>query len=275
VYNWTGFYIGGNVGYSWGRSRSDWNFFAANAITGSTTCTAPGDSGAFCATGSDSNRLNGAIGGLQAGYNWQTGNFLAGVETDIQISGQKGTSSFTTTFPTTIADIRGIVAIDHSEKLQWFGTLRGRAGVNFDRWLIYATAGLAYGGLKLEGAAAATGPPPGGGTCGDAGVCPFLPLGNWSNTRTKAGWTAGVGIEGAISDNWTVKLEYLHIDLGSVETTFATLPGGRGNATPTSGSFSAAAAGTGSIRTRVTDNIVRVGINYKFDWGKGPVVARY
>src|SRR5262249_1630342 len=98
VFNWTGFYIGGNVGYGWGKSSNAWNVFAPNFTTGDTICMPAG--GAFCPGGSDSDKLNGAIGGLQAGYNWQNGNSLAGIETDFQASGQKGDQLFTTGFVT-------------------------------------------------------------------------------------------------------------------------------------------------------------------------------
>lgn len=276
VHSWTGFYVGGNVGYSWGRSSNDWNFFAPMAAGGAPTICPPNGL-AFCASSSDSNKLIGAIGGFQAGHNWQIKNFLAGVETDVQISGQKGSNFFTAPVPTGVTSggvpIIGIVTANYSEKLQWLGTLRGRAGVTFDRWLVYGTGGLAYGEVKVEGAAATTGTPQGGGTaiCIPNG-CPFQPFGNWSNTRTKAGWTAGAGIEGALANNWTVKLEYLYVDLGNVDTTFATLPGCYGNGIPGGASCTGIAAGIGTIHTRVTDNIVRVGLNYRFG---APVVANY
>jgi opacity protein-like surface antigen len=149
VYGWTGFYVGANIGYSWGRASSNWDIFAPFVLGG--PCSAPPASGALCSAGSDSNRLNGAIGGLQAGYNWQNGNFLAGLETDIQWSGQKGNGLFTSTFLTAAAGVNGVVAIDQSVKLQWLGTLRGRTGITFDRWLVYGTGGLAYGAVKVEG----------------------------------------------------------------------------------------------------------------------------
>ncbi len=268
-YSWTGFYVGANVGYSWGRSSNDWNFFAQNSVTLSTICTGPGGgSNAFCATGSDSNKLNGAIGGFQAGYNWQTGSFLAGIETDFQFSSQKGDQTFITRFSTgTINDLAnafGTLSANYTEKLTWLGTARGRIGFTADRWLVYATGGLAYGEVSVSGSATATG---NGATC-TAGVCP---LASWSNRVTKAGWTVGAGVEGAINDNWSLKVEYLHVDLGNVGTTLATLPGAYGNASP-AGAFITAFAGSGTINSRVTDEIVRVGINYKFG---GPVVARY
>jgi outer membrane immunogenic protein len=246
AYSWTGFYVGANVGYSWGTASNDWNFFAPNGLTGATICSTPNVAGAFCATGSDSNKLNGAIGGFQAGYNWQSGNFVAGVETDIQLSGQKGDQIFSTINPATLppAGFPGTVTAAYTEKLEWLGTTRGRLGFTpAERVLVYATGGLAYGEVATNGSATAA------STLLFNGVSP---LGNWSNRVTKAGWTVGA----------------VYVDLGTVRTTFATLPGCFGGL---SGCISTA-AGTGNINSRVTDNILRVGLNYKFD---SAVVAKY
>jgi outer membrane immunogenic protein len=269
--SWTGFYVGANVGYSWGRSGNDWNIFSpsnAAAIAGATTCNTDGGGAAhaICWIGSDSDKLKGVIGGLQAGHNWQSGYFLAGIETDFQFSGQKGDQTFNSVaFAGAAAPATASLSATYTEKLLWLGTLRGRLGFTADRWLIYTTGGLAYGRVTINGSATAT-----GNTFFADNVCgPIIcPLASWSNSVTKAGWTIGAGVEGAISDNWSLKVEYLHVDLGQVSTTFATLHGCFGNAVV----CSIQAAGTGAISSRVTDEIVRIGINYKFS---GPVVASY
>ena len=87
--------------------------------------------------------------------------------------------------------------------------------------------------------------------------------GSISNSTTKIGWTIGAGLEGVIAGNWTAKIEYLYVDLGSVSGAFVT------PVVAPSGAFVAA-----SYNSHITDNILRVGINYKFDAG-GPVTARY
>src|SRR5262245_48467539 len=98
VFSWSGFYVGANIGYSWGRARNDWDVFVpALTVVDQTVCPP-----ALCASGSDSNKLNGAIGGLQAGYNWQMANVLVGLEADIQASGQKGSEVFSAPFATSI-----------------------------------------------------------------------------------------------------------------------------------------------------------------------------
>jgi len=277
IHDWTGFYVGANVGYSWGRSNNDWSFNAPNAFTLSTVCTLPGAAvaGAFCVNGSDANRLNGVIGGAQAGYNWQTGNFLAGIEADIQASDQKGNQTFSGlgALPGGFPPV--MIVATYTEKLPWLATARGRIGVTADRWLVYATGGAAFGEVQSQGSALGTGCLNLGNTCAVPAGGLLVPAGTWSSNVTRVGWTAGVGVEGAIGANWSLKVEYLHVDLGSVTTGFG-IPsqcingvcGGFG----TAAGFIPTVAGTGSVRSRITDEIVRVGINYKFG---GPVVARY
>ena len=249
VWNWTGFYIGGNAGYSWGRSNTDLTYF--NTATGANIVLPPG---------SISNRgfdMNGAIAGGQAGYNWQTGNWVLGVEGDIQWSDEKGRASYLcsativggaclpglTFLP---AGVTGTGVI-YDQKLEWFGTVRGRAGIlATPKVLLYATGGLAYGSIKTSAAFA-------GVTPGGVAVASF-----GSNTDTRLGWTVGAGIEGKITQNWSAKLEYLYMDLGSFN----------------GGTYTLAPASAIGVRTDsdFRDHILRAGINYTFG---GPVVARY
>ena len=112
----------------------------------------------------------GGFGGGQIGYNWQ-GMFghpalVLGVEADIQG-----------------ADISDS-AYDNSSKMDWFGTVRGRLGYAFDRALIYATGGLAFGGVNNDG---------------------------FSETQT--GWVIGGGLEYKLTPAWSVKGEYQYLDL--------------------------------------------------------------
>jgi outer membrane immunogenic protein len=212
MYSWTGLYWGVNVGYSWGREKDDLTVaaFGAAAIL------------------SDHQKVDGVIGGFQSGYNYQFGQWVFGLETDIQASGQKGSTSYCL-----FANCGVNVFTEH--KLPWFGTARSRLGVLVaPTVLLYGTAGAAYGQVKSDLIA----------TAGGATVATL------STKDTRAGWTAGAGIEGVIGGGWTAKLEYLYIDLGK-ETTTATL-----------GNFAAA-----TLDRRFTDNIVRVGFNYR--WGGG------
>jgi len=237
IYNWTGFYIGGNIGYSWGSS--------------SDTSTITNTAGTVLFTSTDRTDLNGVVGGGQIGYNWQVQNAVWGFEADIQGTGEKGTRDFlcpvggcTFTPLATIAPIAGTsLAVALSQKIDWFGTVRARGGFLVSPTvLLYATGGLAYGEVKTSDA---------------IGVVPTV----FSATTTNVGWTLGAGVEGAIGGGWTAKFEYLYVDLGRASGTFLT-------------TIAAAPAGvlSATYSSRVTDNIVRVGINYRFG---GPVVARY
>jgi outer membrane immunogenic protein len=112
------------------------------------------------------------LGGLQGGYNWQNGQFVFGGETDLQLTDADDTFA-----PWKFSN-------------PWFGTLRGRAGMAMNNILFYATAGLAYGGLKAEAA-------------------------GLTETKTHLGWTAGVGMEVGFNRSWSAKVEYLYMDLGN------------------------------------------------------------
>ena len=195
VYSWTGLYWGVNVGYSWGQAKDEVSLLGVGTF-------------------SESQKVDGVIGGFQSGYNYQFGQWVWGWETDFQASGQKGGSTLQiTALPVTT------LTTDH--KLTWFGTSRTRLGVLWSpNVLLYGTAGVAYGQVKDTATLTA----PGASVTG-------------TFKDTKAGWTA--------------KLEYLYIDLGKTEQTLGT---------PALGQVI-------SETRRFTDNIVRVGFNYK--WGGG------
>jgi outer membrane immunogenic protein len=236
VYNWTGGYWGGNIGYGWGDAKYDAAF--NSAILG-----VP-----LAGTGiSESQKIDGVIGGLQAGYNYQFGAWVWGWETDFQWSGQKGGSTFGGALGTIVGPIPFTVTTDH--KLEWFGTARSRLGFLWGpNTLIYATGGVAYGQVKdsaIVNLAAA------GGAVTAQAVATFKDV--------KAGWTVGAGIEGALGNGWSAKLEYLYIDLGKTEQSAAAALNVTGVGT--------VLAANANQTFRTTDNIVRVGLNYK--WGPG------
>jgi len=228
IFNWTGFYLGGNIGYSWGRSSD------------TSTLTNSGGTLLFASTNKTS--MDGVFGGGQIGYNWQLRNFVWGLEADIQGTNEKGNRSFVcpagVCIPTPIGVALGTpVPATLGQKIDWLGTVRGRAGVAVTpAVLLYATGGLAYGEVN---------------TNESIGVIPSA----FSSNTTNVGWTAGGGIEGAIGGNWTAKLEYLYVDLGTA-----------------SGSFTLPSTNIISYSSKITDNIVRVGINYRFD---SAVVTKY
>jgi outer membrane immunogenic protein len=146
-YSWVGPYLGGNLGYEWGT------------------------------TSNNPTRPSGIAGGVQGGYNWQSGQFVFGGEADIQLSGASDKFA-----PWKFSN-------------PWFGTVRGRAGYAIHNFLLYGTAGLAFGELTGETVALA------------------------SESHANIGWTAGVGVEAGFYGNWSAKVEYLFVDLAS--STFA------------------------------------------------------
>lgn len=208
-YNWTGLYVGLNVGGSWGRQDNS----LVNATTGVTLQ-------------SNSDHLNGVIGGGQIGYNWQVDHWVLGIEADFQGSGQKGDGNFF--LPSAVLAANFPTSIAYSDKLSWFGTVRGRIGYAFDRWLPYLTGGWAYGHGEISGTT----------TVGATTT-------SFSASQNYSGWTIGGGVEWAFANSWSAKLEYLYIDFGD------------GPTVPISTTLNI-------VSGRMTDNIVRVGVNYKF-----------
>jgi outer membrane immunogenic protein len=143
AYSWTGPYLGGNLGYEWG------------------------------ATSNNPTRPSGFAGGIEGGYNWQTGQLVLGGEADFSLSGANDTFA-----PWKFSN-------------PWFGTLRGRAGFAVNNFLIYGTAGVAFGELDAQ------------------------TVGLVSESHTNVGWTAGVGVEAGLAANLSAKVEYLFVDLAS------------------------------------------------------------
>jgi outer membrane immunogenic protein len=156
-FDWSGFYIGVNGGGGWGHS-----WWSANT----TGINLPG----------------GQVGGT-AGYNWQLGRAVLGVEGDLDWSSFNGSA----TSPGCPAGC--------STSDSWLSTVRGRVGYSFDRVMPYVTGGLAVGDIR------AAVPGFGGGD------------------TTNAGWTLGAGVEFALPGNWSAKAEYLRVDLGSFNCT--------------------------------------------------------
>ena len=251
VWSWTGFYIGINGGGSIG----------VNSSTQSATFTATGiaTSGLL----SNTNRFvpTGGVFGGQLGYNWQVANWVFGVEADWQWSSQKDSNTFCA--PPGSVDLFVLggsgfgSCLTNEQKIKNFGTARARAGVTtIGNTLWYVTGGAAWARVEdnhlfVGSANAVIFPPP-------FQPGPFLPTAaSFSTTRT--GWTVGGGIESQLWGGWTAKFEYLYVDLGTVSNTFALA------LNPAFGFIGGVAPVTTS--THMTDNIVRVGLNYKFGYG--------
>jgi outer membrane immunogenic protein len=232
---WTGFYIGANGGGTFGK-------------TGASHTGIPLGSPLASGDYNLDHNTTGWFGGGQIGYNFQAAQWLFGVEADFQGADIKGTGTLS---GLAVAQRNGVSAfpgnfVTASDKLDYFGTLRGRfGGLVSNDLLLYATGGLIYGRVNDNGqfhyqtpvdyVAAASG--------------------------MKTGWTAGAGFEYRIVQNWSVKAEYLYYDLGSQTIT-------SNFGVPATPPFQS------QFDFKTRGSLVRGGINYLFDWG-GPVVAKY
>jgi len=227
-FSWTGFYFGGNAGYGWGNADTDFvplpdaaTFFSLEPR-------------------SLSPDPDGFIGGGQVGYNYQFNKwFVLGIEADFQGTDIEGHDS---TSP--IIDITGAPNAPGSflfahERMQWFGTARGRIGIApICRLLIYGTGGFAYGNVDYSA-----------NTNFNNGITYPTRF-----TETETGWTAGGGLEYALTNHWTVRAEYLHYDLGDEHSTQNQLLGGVPQGPPFFVRYNFETSG----------DIVRAGFNFKF-----------
>jgi outer membrane immunogenic protein len=228
VYSWSGLYIGGNVGYGLGKKTGDIGAFStAPPAVDFTAAVAAGGT-----PGSLGTKSAGIIGGVQIGYIWQKGPTVWGVEIDIQGSGISGNG--TVGFP----GGGGIVPSTSTgqEKLRWFGTARLRGGyLVTERALLYITGGFAYGGVSNSATNIFS--PATAGT--------FL----GSTSQTKGGWTVGTGVDWAFTDRWSLRAEYLYVDLGSTTVRLF-------DAVNFPGAFV-------DYKFRHSDNIGRISVNFK------------
>jgi outer membrane immunogenic protein len=228
IFNWTGFYIGVNGGGAFGSGHDvDVTETLGGALFVSGTWPGFGNFGTLEPTG--------AFGGGQIGYNWQApgSNFVFGIEADIQGGSIKDDAVATLPY------IVGLntITIASENKIDWFGTVRGRIGVAFDRVLLYATGGVAFGESKYSLAMTDT--------------LGFVAAG--TDKETRVGWVAGAGVEWAFAPNWSLKGEYQYIDLGKRTLT---LP-----------EFTLAGAPTAFAITseaRTDFHTGRIGLNYRF-----------
>lgn len=251
VFSWAGLYAGVQAGYAWNDSNT------SNAVT----CGAPGSGLVYVCNSGDltnasailnslgtTNRKGGFTGGGHVGYNWQNSALVYGVEADLSAFDVRGSQAGTGIFPNGGgggAALNGnTFVVTTSASSNWLATLRARLG-----WavaptaLLYVTGGAAFSDVKVSG------------TYGDNhSTVDFNGSGASSNSPLRAGWTVGGGLEWAFAPNWTVRGEYLYVDLGNADTvTSITNPLGHpGESTP----FATTVAFRASI--------ARAGVSYKF-----------
>jgi outer membrane immunogenic protein len=224
--SWSGFYAGVNAGYSFGNDTFDQNFVGAAPL--------PGIGHVL---------PRGGVAGGQLGYNWQLGHVVLGVEGDGQWTGQHDTGCGGLECTLNFNGEVGAFSLSHD--LNWFATVRGRAGFANDGYLLYITGGAAWAGVRETTF----------GAIDDA-------RGQSAVSNVLNGWALGGGIEARLWGNWSAKAEYLHLDFNGTRTT-SHVTGG-----PVAGvSFDY----MNLANSHVTDDIARVGLNYRF-WNT-PAIA--
>ena len=235
IFTWNGLYVGGQIGYAWGKDPVTWSGISSDdELAGGTFSQTP----------------QGVIGGAHVGYNLQYNRWLV-----LGIEGSVDGTSLRHTLAVPVNDVFGDTpgSITARSEGDVQGSLRGRIGIAFDRALIYGTGGIAFTGFNTT-------------IVDTTGFFTLVPGTNATFSNTRAGWTAGGGIEYAVTDNWWVRAEYRYSNFGhTTDFPFA-------GALPFGDSFV-------FLRHHLTENQVQAGFSYRFDWTVPqpavPVVAKY
>ena len=226
---WSGFYVGGSLGASWGDTSTRTSSNPGNGAI----VIPPVDLARINALGADSSNKTGFFGGVEGGFNFVAGSWLFGLETDFCAFDVN--QSKANTFTSGLA-ISPPVQMTLTQQLttDWLWTLRPRIGFTGGPWLVYATGGVASSKIKYSVAFSDTRTP--------------QDVASQSLSDTKTGWVAGVGGAYAFTPNLSVKGEYLYTDLGNIRGTLST-PTGFVSLTS---------------QAKVKANILRVGVDYRF-----------
>jgi outer membrane immunogenic protein len=222
VFSWTGCYVGATAGATEASSTDTWapnppGFALPGAITAGTAAT---------------QRASGFTGGGELGCNYQWSPWLVvGIEGDIQATQLSYGNAGAVVVPT-------LQPFNESFTSHWFSTIRGRAGVAYGDWLFFGTAGLAFVDATYTDSMSF----PVSGT-----------INSITGSNTGTGWVAGGGVEWAFARQWSIKGEYLHVDVGGVTYTSV-------NSAPTTFPSSTIA----HVHGNLTEDVGRIGLNYKF-----------
>jgi opacity protein-like surface antigen len=246
-HEWRGVYLGGHVGYGFGAAKD-------------TTLAARSPEAAILQTGfqapfAQRSDIAGFVGGGQIGYNWRVHPLLvAGLETDFAYANIGGSFGASANFG--VGDGARNFAASTKRLLEWLGTVRGRFGLlPRDDVLLYVTGGFAYGQVSARGA------------LGDGNrICAldfYCSAGAYSGIAT--GWTAGAGFEYAVARNWSLKAEWLYVDLGRQNYAINAFGGSVLDGFPANFAASSASA----------THLIRTGVNYRIDWLEpaGPMIV--
>jgi outer membrane immunogenic protein len=234
VFTWTGCYIGGNIGWGWGRDTVSIPNIAETAGV-------PPEEVAGLTIPSVTGNTNGVLGGGQAGCNYQfASNWVIGIEGDGEAADIKGDVSESVPFanPFVPGSLVTITGTAHA-RTDWIASVTGRLGWAWDRVLLYAKGGAAWAGDKYS---------------------VNIPIfgENLSASETRSGWTVGGGVEWAFWNNWSAKVEYDFYDFGTRDISLSgTFTGG-----PTT--FNPGPITVSGINIKETIQTVKFGINYRF-----------
>jgi outer membrane immunogenic protein len=238
VFTWTGPYIGGQIGYAWGPSTFD--LLGFNPKTADVLVI------------TSSNSPGGVAGGAHVGYLYQINQFVIGLEGSVDGTSLRANAQF---FLPAFVGGNNVLSAHATADVQ--GTVRGKLGMAFDRGLIYGTGGVAFGGFTSN--LILTGLTP--------GTVPFS-IGNRYFSNSLTGWTAGGGIQYAVTDNWWVFAEYRFTDFGSFNNTLAN------GFTPKKRLLGIAVVNNSN--PQLQENQVQAGFSYRFNLlPPPPVVAKY
>lgn len=262
----SGFYAGLNGGYAWDLSPSvSLSASPRQNDLDQAILSSLGPAALASATLKGKAEANGFIGGGQAGYNYVHDRFVLGAEADLQGSTQIGSKNVTGLAPYTVATIpfgSTMTSVLSTKTLDWFGTLRARAGyLVMPSLLAYATGGFAYGGMTLENAAVHQ-------TAGMLNIQSTGSVGHASVARV--GWTVGGGLEWRFSPGFSLKAEYLYYDLGQANT-FGVMADSLADRAvrlpnqPTPSPIYNINSATLGASARFNGQLARLGLNYHFD----------
>jgi len=241
AYSWTGFYVGANAGYAWGRSDPASSFTCQ--VPGACPYNNPVQLAAFNAAGTGVLSPNAFTGGGQVGYNYQSGQLVYGVELDVESFRLNGGLAGGGLAP---LGSRQSFAVTTSVNTNWMFTARPRVGwLVQPQLLLYATGGLAVTSLKVGNSVS--------DNCAAVPLCGLPNLAGASSvSESLAGYAVGGGGEWAFNPHWSVKGEYLYVNFGSVSTTLITNLAG------------AAVPNTMTTSAKLNASIARFGLSYKF-----------
>jgi len=231
AFTWSGFYGGQAGGYTFsnnGASKPDSFWSTAMDAAGSAFTAANGGP-----------QPHSFLGGGQVGFNYQLSSLVFGVEGDLSYTGISTVDSLAA------STTGGNLGFTSDMSSHWLSTMRGRIGTAFDRLLIYTTAGLAMAQQNFTNGYVVQSPDGQDFSIG-------------SSSRLATGVAIGGGLEYALTQNWTLKGEYLYADLGAGKSSFAD------GASVPSISFR---------QTNLDEKVVRAALNYKFDWFSAPAPA--